>query len=1202
MTADAAAFPAAAKVSCVAHRCPHSDEGMKDDIGHGSDHERRRCGGCSPGPAQNVQDKTGPRAQEPCRHPRAIDVRRFGEARMQPVLVGAHAALGQDMGHRHRHPGDDEDPLPGQRLQDVGKDIRHHQHIDHDPGHAGPDHARQVQPEGGLGEALHVHRGKVVVRGVDPGLRDPDEAEPGKAHQLDQRQHHRDLAHRAAGGQAGGEEDAGQAVEQEGHGIEGRAEGEARVKARVLGLAEAGVIVGVHHQHPHAHVGDEAVPPAAGGGAALGAKCQPGVGIAVFGNRQSDRGQEPQQVEGQQHAIELVEPVLDRAEDQRDRIDDDDARGERIGEPGIVLQRERHHRALEHRVIDRRGEEDQRRHRGAGAPEQDAREQRHAQPGADRVAGEHRVHHRIGDHRQHQPDDRVARAIGKRERGRHHQIEHCRADRPPGHRQRQPPHPRVARHRAVGEFELFRALQFSGHCGNSLLLCVLSFGGGGAGVRPRRKARLRVLGQRRSGLGQRRLRLGERQDIDAGRVELGGPARLDHDRRRHLLDHRRPEDAVARTELRALVDRRVLLRAVGREDHLAGAGKGGMRPLSRCDRHPRGLVDGAGQRAFDVHHLDHAARFRIGVKLFVAGVEGGLETLERGLGHLEGLDRDGAFMHLPDIAHVERAQHRDALGPEAVAGQIGAALRLELLEQCVKLGRGLGPFKPHRRRRHVVVFHVRDDLAEGAQPRGELGDQHLADAHLAGERGDMGGRRPAGAVQHEVARVIAALDRDPPDRVHHVVVDDGEHAMRRLLDADAKRRGQMRLDRAAGFRDVQRQPPADEPVGVQIAQNQVRVGGRRLLAALIVAGRARFRARRLRPHLQQPDLVDPADRAAARAQGLDLDHRDADAIAQEVDVLRDIGAAVAGQGDVKRRAAHVDGDDVLHPPGLAEIQRRLRCRGRARVDRIDRLVRHHPAKRQPAVRLEVAHRGARAERLEIAVDLLDIAREDRRQIGVHDRGRGAGVFAHLRIERAAQREAHTRHHLAHDLAGAALVGGVQHRPDEGDRDRLDALGQEMAAGLAHVLLVQRAVHGAGRQHPLAHAAAQIARHQHPRRRIVGVVAIAVFLVAEADLDAVLVAGRGDQPGARALVLDQRVQPDGGAVDAQIGVRDDLARRDAGLFLDQGQAVLDRAGRVLRRRERLEDPHAAAAVGEDEVGEGAAGVDAEAVLVLHGMGP
>ena len=121
------------------------------------------------------------------------------------------------------------------------------------------------------------------------------------------------------------------------------------------------------------------------------------------------------------------------------------------------------------------------------------------------------------------------------------------------------------------------------------------------------------------------------------------------------------------------------------------------------------------------------------------------------------------------------------------------------------------------------------------------------------------------------------------------------------------------------------------------------------LATLVIAGRAGFRPCRLRTHLQQTHRVDPADRPATCAKCFDLDHRNTDAVAQEVDVLGHVGPPVTSQRDVKRRAAHIDGDDVLQIPGLANIQRGLRGRSGAGVDGVDRLVRHHRTHRQTPI-------------------------------------------------------------------------------------------------------------------------------------------------------------------------------------------------------------------------------------------------------------
>ena len=147
-----------------------------------------------------------------------------------------------------------------------------------------------------------------------------------------------------------------------------------------------------------------------------------------------------------------------------------------------------------------------------------------------------------------------------------------------------------------------------------------------------------------------------------------------------------------------------------------------------------------------------------------------------------------------------------------------------------------------------------------------------------------------------------------------------------------------------------------------------------------------------------------------------------------------------------------------------------------------------------------------------------------------------------------------------------------------------------------VLFGHRRADLAGRQDALAHAAAQIARHQHHRRRVFRIVAVAVLLVAEPDLDRILVPGGADQAGLGALVLDQGVEPDRGAVDAQVAVRDDVPGADAEILGHQLEAVADGERRIGRRRKRLVEPDLARLVGQHEIGERSAGIDAETYCV------
>ena len=310
--------------------------------------------------------------------------------------------------------------------------------------------------------------------------------------------------------------------------------------------------------------------------------------------------------------------------------------------------------------------------------------------------------------------------------------------------------------------------------------------------------------------------------------------------------------------------------------------------------------------------------------------------------------------------------------------------------------------------------------------------------------------------------------------------------------------------------------------------------------------------------------------------------------------------AVLGQRDVEGGTAHVDGDHVLLLERGGYIEARLRCGRRAGVDGVDGAVRHRLTDGKAAVGLEVAHRLLRPQRAEIGIHRLHIFAHDRGEIGIHHRRRGAGIFPHLRIEFRAHGEDRIGQHLADDRGGTAFMVRVQHRPDEGDGDGLDAFLGEDLAGRAHVVVLHRDAHRAIGEHALAHALPQVARHQHGGGGIFRVVAEAVFLVAVADLDRVLMARGADEAGLAAAMRDQRIEAHGGAVDAQVAVGDEIRRRDAEIIGDQLEAILDGLGGIRWRRERLEQLDVArVAVGDDEVREGAASIDAETIGGAHG---
>ena len=112
--------------------------------------------------------------------------------------------------------------------------------------------------------------------------------------------------------------------------------------------------------------------------------------------------------------------------------------------------------------------------------------------------------------------------------------------------------------------------------------------------------------------------------------------------------------------------------------------------------------------------------------------------------------------------------------------------------------------------------------------------------------------------------------------------------------------------------------------------------------------------------------------------------------------------------------------------------------------------------------------------------------------------------------------------LAQRLADAALVLGVQEREQQAHRDRLDVGLAQRLDRLADAVVVER-LDLAVRAHPLAHGEAQVARHERLRPALGEVVERRAVLARE--LDQVAEALRGDERGARAAALEQRVGGD-----------------------------------------------------------------------------
>ncbi len=450
--------------------------------------------------------------------------------------------------------------------------------------------------------------------------------------------------------------------------------------------------------------------------------------------------------------------------------------------------------------------------------------------------------------------------------------------------------------------------------------------------------------------------------------------------------------------------------------------------------------------------------------------------------------------------------------------------------------------------------------------------------------------RAAEREQRESARVDAALDRHLADAVRLVPVRDLDDAFGELLDAHAAAEALAEigdaLPRALGVEldaaaDQRRRDPPEHEVGV---------GDRRLVASVRIAHRPRHRAGALRPDLEMALAADPGDRAAAGADGLDVDHRDAHRERSDRAAVGDLRHARLDQAQVGGGATSVQRNQILEAGDLRDhrgAERACRRPGQRGGDRLvhDLLARDHAARglhHQERLRSQV--------RPEFVVDALQVAPHVRLHERVDERRHRALVLAVLGQHVARERHRALRVFFAEELAHAALVTVARIRVDEANADGADAPLAEEARREPGAPLVERRELRTAEVEPAADLAHELDRDDalglHPEVRV----AVALGHRLARDLEEVPEACGDDEAERVDLALQQRVGRDRRAV-RQAG---EVRRRAPGLAEDAGDA-LDEPDRGVRRRARdLRDRDPARrAVHRDDVGERAAGVDADA---------
>ena len=461
---------------------------------------------------------------------------------------------------------------------------------------------------------------------------------------------------------------------------------------------------------------------------------------------------------------------------------------------------------------------------------------------------------------------------------------------------------------------------------------------------------------------------------------------------------------------------------------------------------------------------------------------------------------------------------------------------------------------------------------------------------------------PPPATSVTVARVDSLHDRDLPDRSDDVLGRDRQRRVRRLVDTHSERCRDRFLDDGVGGVRVERQPAPEEVAGVDPAEHDRGIGDGGLRTAAAIADRARIRAGALWPDPEQSARVDPDDRAAARADRLDVDRPDAGDVTDPASAKPRLGCVrdlpARDQAHVERGAPGVADDQVgrsgfflLHPGLRTDVGKGgNRSHRRSGADRVDRTLDDLLGAPGAAERRGDEDVAAQPGFAEVRLQRAQIALHQRLQRRVDCRGGSAAVLADDRVQTVRERERRSRPFALDQLGDAELVGGIDDRPEEADGDCLRPEGAGRRDRRQDATLVERDEDVPLGIDPLPELERQPARDI--RGRIL-VLPKRVELPALAQQQHVGEALGREERGAGRLALDDRVRRPGRAVGEDLRTGEQLGDRHAERGCELRKALLDALERSLDVRRRLGQQQRAVLVGDDDIRERPPGVHGDA---------
>ena len=360
--------------------------------------------------------------------------------------------------------------------------------------------------------------------------------------------------------------------------------------------------------------------------------------------------------------------------------------------------------------------------------------------------------------------------------------------------------------------------------------------------------------------------------------------------------------------------------------------------------------------------------------------------------------------------------------------------------------------------------------------------------------------------------------------VHHVV-----DAARHVNDGQAGPFGE-RLHGALRRIAVDCHAAARKEFGIQETQQQVGVRDGRRFAATAVADRSGLRSGTFRPDFQQLHVVDMGNAAAAGADFDELDGRDVQwqaaalgeaLFAGRLEMIVDMGFAIVDQGQLRRRAAHIECENIVDAGAAAEIGGDERSRGGAGFEQLHGRPLGFGDMGEAAIREHHEIGRADPERRGLFHQPVDVNIRQRFHIGVRYRRRGPVVLADFRRHIVRCRNDQVRIVRGDGVERGIFVRGIGVGVQKHDRDRLGAVGEQGIDLPQQFRFVERNDFASVGPDTLADFQAQIPWRQRLRHGDMDIVQLVFALTA--DLQHIAETLGRNEAGARALALDQGVR-------------------------------------------------------------------------------